>query len=282
MARLADTSSAPRATLHGGALLAVCADCGDDHVEVRICAIDGVPRCLRCFDERATTPDYHYASRRLTTDPSMSYGLVAPSVAVGGSLGSRLARGLGLPEQFGEVFPCVLPGHTGHGAVLRATGSGYAAYACERLSFCLGFGELRASLGYGRTRQVAKGDLTRAEAAIWHDRAKHEAGLVTARAMLDFPPPRRAAASVLRVFDGWRLLVGIRDEAIWGNQPFAFARTFAAAWCGVTEKQARTGIADLEETGAAVRVSTPRRGSRKPVLFQPPGIVGGSIGRVAA
>jgi len=83
-----------------------------------------------------------------------------------------------------------------------------------------------------------------------------------------------APRSAQRVAGGIGLLVGLRapledapdgETRGWAQEdPFPFARTFAAAWCGVSEKAVRTGLAHLEAVGlieraGEIKAASPRR-----------------------
>lgn len=49
------------------------------------------------------------------------------------------------------------------------------------------------------------------------------------------------------------LLIGLRDARWPQTEPFTFAREFAMAWCGVSRKVARNGVAELETLGLIER-----------------------------
>ena len=153
------------------------------------------------------------------------------------------ARALGLPEVLGRPFECLLPGHDGHDAKLVCRGNTWryrcAEHTCE-------LAEVRAALAYGEVR-----DISNIEAARWRERLAYEAGLDQPRAVPELPSDLSPLAR--RVGEGLLLFVGLRNDEMWDEQPFVFARRFATAYCGVTEDEARRGVEELERKGVVRR-----------------------------
>jgi hypothetical protein len=75
-----------------------------------------------------------------------------------------------------------------------------------------------------------------------------------------------------RLVEGIELMLGLRDADPGGSdylEPFAWGRRFAAAWCGMSERQARTGIDRLKAEGVLVKAAElpSSRGRRSTPLY---------------
>lgn len=148
------------------------------------------------------------------------------------------ALGITIPLGNKSTFPCVIPGHDHDARLHWNPNSRRWQYRCEEPGHVFGLADVRASIGY----QAPKW-LSGVEAARWRERLDHEAGLLEVRPV-PFTIPGDLSAAGLAVADGWRLLVGLRDERF-GTDPFVFARRFVMAWCGVNDHEAREGVSEL-------------------------------------
>lgn len=243
-----------------------CSRCGATNCEVQDSARG--PLCLSCYLlATSTTPRAREPKRRKRVNlPSQPVRLSGPRLTPYGSQAPVLEppdtvariRALGIEGRLLRRFPCVLPGHD-HDARVHPTDAGYWQYTCRGEPNGFGLAEVRARLAYGAARRIS--DL---EAARWRERLDHEAGLLD-RDPVSLPVPDGAPRSAVRVAGGISLLVGLRDPDRWPeDEPFAFARTFAAAWCGIGPKAVRVGLAYLEAVGlieraGAVETAGPRR-----------------------
>lgn len=83
--------------------------------------------------------------------------------------------------------------------------------------------------------------------ARWYRRLEADAALVA----VEKPPmpglPSNAPEPVRRVAEGFAFLVGVRRSLDAEDRGTPFGRKFAAAWCGVTEKQARDATIALKD-----------------------------------
>lgn len=168
-------------------------------------------------------------------------------------------------------FRCILPEHGPDlhpSAALVRGGDGVWRYFDHHRKAdppTLTLAEVRASLGAGRVVRLPAPSQAR-----WYLRLFYEAGLVRVDVgQLDLPAGLSLAAE--RVADGYmllRALRGLRDEG-----PAPYTREFAAAWCGIGERQAGEGIRDLLRAGVLQR--TERQGRMN--LYLP-----GEHARVAA
>lgn len=141
-------------------------------------------------------------------------------------------------------FPCPLPGHEG-----RA----FIDYAPQdprdepRLLCCRNrwrsLGEVRAAQGYG-----ADALRTNIEVATWTRLLAWEAVCFEPAPVYVPELPGEAPAATRRVREAFALLLGLR-WADYERRPVAYSIRFAAAWAGVSFRQAREGIAELLELG---------------------------------
>jgi hypothetical protein len=197
-------------------------------------------------------------SSELATDPNA----VAAAAKV---LGAKLERN----------FCCVLPGHEERrpsASLYRDPQTGVYKYRDwhrrDRRNW-YSLAEVYAAQVSGQVRALSP-----PEASRWYDRLFHAAGLLEPRA-IDLPPlPPGVAASVCRVADGFRLLVGLR----WihePGEPTPFTRGFAKFWCAVGERQAGEAISVLTNAGVIERVG---QHSRSRISLFMPGCVSGPMG----
>jgi hypothetical protein len=158
---------------------------------------------------------------------------------------------LGIHAPIGHAFRCVLPGHADdhpsasidpsslryHDWHTRTGGRYYFSLAEVYASQCAGAVVTLKSVSHAR----------------WWDRLWHDVGL---RPVMVAPPvvPARVTANQRAVADEFALLVALNDRRHPG-EPVAFAPRFAAAWCGVSTKVARTAIEQLRHLDVIRRVS---------------------------
>jgi hypothetical protein len=170
-----------------------------------------------------------------------------------------VAETMGIDVPLKQNFHCILPGHEecNPSAALCSNWRGFIVYfdnhvKDRRLVYTLS--EVRASLAYGKPTR-----LNPPEAATWGIRGLVEAGVMQP-VRIDAPKLGDAPMTVRRVYEGFLLLLACKWHVDDGA-PTTFNRKFAAAWCGVTEKQARSATTVLidhrfiEMSGAIGRVS---------------------------
>jgi hypothetical protein len=178
----------------------------------------------------------------------------------------RLANALGVPEaRYGRPFRCLVHDDARPSAALwRASAGAQILYH----DFHAGrFGD-PAWLPLSRVRaHVAgrRGYLGKPELAVWRLRLAAEVGKVE--------PVRFDAPAVARrlepLWNGFLYLLGIRWKVSPG-EPAPFTRRFAAAWCGVSEWEARDGVAELCRLGLLAPAGRDPRGTR---LWLPKGVM---------
>jgi hypothetical protein len=78
----------------------------------------------------------------------------------------------------------------------------------------------------------------------WAERLDFEAGVQKPRPVA-VEPPEGCSEATRKVASGLALFLGLRDER-WVGEPFAFARNFIVAYCGVTTDEARWAMGVLE------------------------------------
>lgn len=224
--------------------------------------------CNGCHRERECSTRYELGARFLCDQcaarrtPFRAAGRpIEPSIPAGQLCGSapapaesidetaRRAIALGITVSPGdpEPFPCVIPGHNHTARLHWNRGTRHWQYRCEEPGKVFGLADVRASIGYCQPRW-----LSGVEAARWRERLDHDAGLLDPRPV-PFTIPSGLSAGGLAVAEGWRLLVGLRDQRF-GDSPFVFARKFVAAWCGVSEQQARDGVEEIKRHALLVAV----------------------------
>jgi hypothetical protein len=230
-------------------------------------ASDGRWLCEDCFPQSPTEPFFlsedpiepstkeTYTASPRCNGSNGSVGVSGTALwgsggrSVVGAKDETLARAveLGVKGPLRERFPCVIPDHE-HLARLSPTTRGYWQYECDGLDHSVGLGEVRAFLAYGVTRRVS--DI---EAARWRELLDFEAGLLQPRELSALPD--RLSPTAMRVGEGIRLFLGLRDDR-WAQDPFVFARDFAVAYCAITDEQAKRGVQQLEAAEVIERAGT--------------------------
>jgi hypothetical protein len=172
-------------------------------------------------------------------------------------------RYLGARVPLGRNFPCPLPDHTRHASFYRDPQAGIWKLRCWCAEDAfLTIAEVRASIAYGYPKALTgprKSDRRSSdpeatsgniEAAVWYLRAWHDAGLIAPLELRLPAAPNNNNAVVASVRDGFSLLVGLR-WLCYPDQPVAYTRTFASAWCdgSITPMQAYHAISALADNG---------------------------------
>jgi len=182
---------------------------------------------------------------------------------------TRCARVMGADvERVGQNFLDILPSSkpdTVPSANLYQRPSGVIVYRSFRIDDGnLSLDEVRASIAYGRLTRLSKRDATgrflgfRPEQAVWSIRLLIEAGLVKPAKVPHKPLTDDAPPSARKVYQGFLDLLGAKWLHTYG-EPTMYARKFTMAWCGITEKQARTGIQWLVRNEYITKVGEHRR-----------------------
>jgi hypothetical protein len=109
--------------------------------------------------------------------------------------------------------------------------------------------------------------VSRVEAARWRERLQYEAGLIKPRPTGWGVPPD-CSPQAQQIAHGVDLLLGLRDAERWTDQPFTFARGFAAAWCGMSKPDARKGIEELRDRRYLQAVGSVPCGAHDAILWQ--------------
>jgi hypothetical protein len=178
---------------------------------------------------------------------------------------------LGIGAPLGRPFRCVIPGHDDQrpSASIYRGDDGVWRYR----DWHSRNGREWWALAEVRFAQVT-GHLTRLEdaptLARWWRRLFAEAGVIDLAAVAVPSLPPGAPAHVERVRGGFELLVQVRESRDAG-EPMPFARRFAADWCGVSERQAREGIAELKRLGIIKKVGEHPSGHGQPMHLYRPG-----------
>jgi len=153
---------------------------------------------------------------------------------------------------------CLLPEHwdtrPSAGLYRSRDGAGAYRYHCHGCGADLSLARLFASITSGATVP----DLIGPTAARWLARLWHEAGVRRAP-IPAVPIPADVSASARRLASGFLLLAAVRAAAGDGD-PVPYTIKFAAGWCGLTCKQARTGLDDLRRRGWLRPTGPSRRG----------------------
>ena len=176
---------------------------------------------------------------------------------------------LGITAPVGKAFRCILPGHEESrpsASIYQDSASGVFMYRDWHRRDGLEWFSLawvRAALAYGEVKQ-----LRAPETARWYLRLFHEARLVTP-VDVELPPlPPSARGTAEKVAAGFRLLLGLR-RLVGDEDPIAFTRRFASAWCDVGERQAGDAISELRDCGVIARVDECRYGGKSIPLYLP-------------
>jgi hypothetical protein len=168
---------------------------------------------------------------------------------------SAAARVLGIDAPLGSKFSCVLPGHGPDrrpSAALHRGPDGVWRYMdFHRLSdpSSLTLAEVRASRGAGRVVQLRAPSQAR-----WYRRLFYEAGMLSSRPVPLEPPPGLSAGA-RQLAQGFALLLALRDLNDGDDGPAPYSRAFAGPWCGMGERQAGEGIAELVRAGVLIKSS---------------------------
>jgi len=178
-----------------------------------------------------------------------------------GAVSDKVAERFGLDPVTFEGR-CPLPGHTGSARL--ASGLPEDRYGDVRLLCCRGrwrsLGDVRASIAYGFDdggRKYEDGGRSNILLATWTRRLAYEVGAFRPAAVAVPPLPSGASPGIERVWEGFRLLIGLR-WADGPHRPVAFSAGFARAWCGVARGTAHAAIRFLIERGVIWEVE--RRG----------------------
>jgi hypothetical protein len=178
---------------------------------------------------------------------------------------SRLAGVLGVPAvRFGQSFSCLLHADERPSAALwRARRDApvlYHDFHAHRWGgpAWLPLSRVRAHVA-GR-----RGYLGKPELAIWRLRLAAEVGAIEP---VRFEAPS-VGAELESLWTGFLYLLGCRWHVSPG-EPAPFTRRFAASWCGVSDWQARDGLAELHRIGLFRLAGRDRRGTR---LWLPRGV----------
>ena len=178
-------------------------------------------------------------------------------------------RTWGVTAKLGRPFACVLPGHDEEhpsASVFLDPQTRvwrYRDWHKRSGPEWLSLAEVRASRAYGVVRR-----LRAPEASRWYLRLFWEAGHLEP-VDVEMPWfPDGVPPAVRIVAEGFRLLLGLRWLRGFG-EPTVFTRKFAAAWCEVSEQQARDAIAQLRQFGVIQIVGTTRVGSHDANLYLP-------------
>jgi hypothetical protein len=110
--------------------------------------------------------------------------------------------------------------------------------------------------------------LSLSEFVTWKLRSAVEAGEFAPAKVDTVALPEDADDVVQAVWGGFVYLLAVR----WlkdAGEPTPFSRKFAAAWCGVTERQARHAIYELRRLGYLVKVGEEGPANRRMYLYLP-------------
>jgi hypothetical protein len=187
--------------------------------------------------------------RRSTSSMVNHEGLINPADGLRGlQIDCRLAESMGMnamgisaDHPIGKKFRCVLHDDRRYpSAWVRLGAGGDLIYCCvHQGGHSLNLPQVRASLAYGRITK-AKG----VELLVWRLRLCHEAGLVTVPSAR---PIKGAPKLAQRLYDGF-VLLGLKS-LVGLDKGSSYGRKFAAAWCNMTENEARTASTWLMSNG---------------------------------
>lgn len=178
------------------------------------------------------------------------------------------ARVLQLGASVGSAFRCVLPGHSDarpSAAVWLKPGGHHLYHDLHRQSGRQFYElpEVLASIRAGHIVQLSPSSQRR-----WWDRLFWEAGLLDVAPAALPSLPSDADEVLRRVAQGFAILVALQAQRD-PDEPVVFARHFAAAWCGVSEQQARRAIIELQRRGVIEKVGEHCAGGRRHNLWVP-------------
>lgn len=143
-------------------------------------------------------------------------------------------------------FGCVLPGHgpdrRPSASLWRSPTTGLWLYRCWHHQETLTLADVRALIAGREMKEGEDGRrrLRGPERARWYDRLFYEAGLLTPDVpRLHLPS---APTSGRKAAEGFALLQALRDLD-GKSEAMPYTREFCMAWSGLTERQARDGLA---------------------------------------
>jgi hypothetical protein len=176
----------------------------------------------------------------------------------------RRAEAIGVEDE-SESFACVIPEHEHRARVVSAFG--VSRYRCETMpeQMSLSFAEVF------RWRTTGGPCLMDGPMSCrWYERLEHAAKNLEPTPVA-VPTPIRCSP-VSRIVAGYiRLYLGLRDASGGGyglGRPFTFTRSFCTSYCGVTAKQARIAMFELERGGSIRRVGTVPVDRYEAILWQ--------------
>jgi hypothetical protein len=165
-----------------------------------------------------------------------------------------IATAVGCDVETGVRFRCVLPAHAADGVarvVLRKSGRVVYGCDCDCDEIERSLTEVYATRLAGIPRKRGKPEYVR-----WKVRLALEAGVLVPPLVSIPALPLEATEYARRIYDGLRLFVAVRALTDAPGEPFTFARSFAAEWCGVDREQAKSGIKSLVNMGLLVKVGS--------------------------
>jgi hypothetical protein len=182
------------------------------------------------------------------------------------------ARWLGMPQerQLGEPFQCILPGHWDEhpSASFGCTDDGFIYY--HDFHAPAGTPPLLtlAEVYYAQvTGKIAK--LTKPLHAVWKLRLLHDIGVLEPAEVALPPLVSNALPVVPVVYEGLRLLVGLRWRVYTDREPVTYTYTFVTEWCGVSESSARRAVRTLVATDIIRKVDSVSSRGRTAPLYLP-------------
>jgi len=182
------------------------------------------------------------------------------------------AHWLGMPpdRELGHSFRCVLPGHAEErpSASFGRNDTGFYYYhdfhARNADLYLLTFAEVYHAQVTGRIAKLS-GPLH----AVWKMRLLHDLGLLDPVDVSLPTLPANAYAATRAVYEGFRLLVGLRWRVYPDREPVTFTYPFVMGWCSVSESSARRAVRMLVATGVIAKVGTVAFSGRTAPLFMP-------------
>jgi hypothetical protein len=183
---------------------------------------------------------------------------LAALVSPGSDMWTEVCGRLGVPAEVGRAFRCPLPGHDER----RASAAWHLAengvpvlmdFHRRGAAPAYAIVEVYASVRAGRAQKLSP-----VSYALWAARLECELRLSRPAAVSLPPLPRDTSRAVRLVYDGVRLLFGVR----WLHSPGAPAPLswrFLASWCRVNERTAAAALRDLLRRGILMKTGTCRR-----------------------
>jgi len=182
------------------------------------------------------------------------------------------AHWLGMPpnRELGQPFRCFLPGHADErpSASFGRSDGGFFYYhdfhARDPGLRLLTLAEVHHAQVTGRIAKLS-GPLH----SVWKMRLLYDLGLLDPVDVPLPPLPANAYAATRAVYEGFRLLVGLRWRVYPDREPVTFTYPFVMGWCSVSESSARRGVRMLVATGVIAKVGTVAFSGRTAPLFMP-------------